>query len=279
MEYRKPLLAGTWYPDTFDECSKQIGEWKKYPKSKKKTYGGIVPHAGWYFSGETASMVIERLAVSAPELVIIFGTHLNRNFPIRVMVKGGYETPLGNLPVFEELGSVMAEQYEFVKETPFSFEPDNTIEVQLPVIRYFMGEVPVFCAGLPPHEKSLGFASCCIKEALKLTKNLVVIGSTDLTHYGPGYAFTPAGYGKEAFDWVKNKNDKSMVDLFIKMNAEEIIKEGPALGNACCSGAAAGAVSGAGIMGAEKGVLLSYSNSYEKSPGESFVGYAGVVFE
>ena len=48
--------------------------------------------------------------------------------------------------------------------------------------------------------------------------------------------------------------------------------------NACCSGAVAAAVAAVRHMGAKVSKELAYSTSYEKSPGDSFVGYVGIVF-
>ena len=42
--------------------------------------------------------------------------------------------------------------------------------------------------------------------------------------------------------------------------------------------AAATAIAAAKHLGAEKAETIAYSTSYDKSPGDSFVGYVGVVF-
>ena len=44
-------------------------------------------------------------------------------------------------------------------------------------------------------------------------KKYVCIGSTDLTHYGPKYGFTPEGAGLSGIEWAKEANDKSFIDL------------------------------------------------------------------
>jgi hypothetical protein len=109
-------------------------------------------------------------------------------------------------------------------------------------------------------------------------RKIMVLGSTDLTHYGYNYAFTPKGVGKEAVDWVKNKNDKRVVDLMLEMDTEEIIRESLINSNACCSGAAATAIAAMKRMGATKGERLIYTTSYDIRPDNSFVGYVGAVF-
>ena len=54
----------------------------------------------------------------------------------------------------------------------------------------------------------------------------------------------------------------------------------PVLGDAAgvAAGAAVAAVAAGKALGASKGELLCYTTSYDKSPGDSLVGYAGIVF-
>ena len=109
-------------------------------------------------------------------------------------------------------------------------------------------------------------------------KKIVVVGTTDLTHYGSNYGFMPKGTGPDAVDWVKRRNDKRFVDALLAMDPERVIEEGLSNQNACCAGAAATALSAAKHLGALEAETVAYSTSYDKSPGDSFVGYVGVVF-
>jgi AmmeMemoRadiSam system protein B len=84
--------------------------------------------------------------------------------------------------------------------------------------------------------------------------------------------------GEGAVDWVKNENDKKVIDLMIAMDAEGVIAESLRSQNACCSGAAATAIAAAKKFGARKGELVSYTTSYDIRPDSSFVGYVGIVF-
>ena len=45
----------------------------------------------------------------------------------------------------------------------------------------------------------------------------------------------------------------------------------------CCAGAAATAIETAKNLGADSAHELVYATSYDKSPGDSFVGYVGIV--
>jgi AmmeMemoRadiSam system protein B len=106
------------------------------------------------------------------------------------------------------------------------------------------------------------------------------LGSTDLTHYGPGYRFTPVGVGPGTLAWSK-ENDRRIIQLALEMKAENIIPEARSHHNACGAGAIAAAVATARTLGAQKGVLLEHITSYEvRSEGEieDFVGYTGIIF-
>jgi AmmeMemoRadiSam system protein B len=105
-----------------------------------------------------------------------------------------------------------------------------------------------------------------------------VIGSTDLTHYGNNYGFVVKGTGPAAVDWVRNENDRRVIDAMLAMDPDRIISEALENQNACCGGAAAAAITAAKHLGAQKAQSIAYATSYDKSPGDSFVGYVGIVF-
>jgi AmmeMemoRadiSam system protein B len=62
---RQSDFAGSWYPGKESECRQVIEEFTRTtapcPQSEKPMVGGIVPHAGWYYSGKIACQVIKCL--------------------------------------------------------------------------------------------------------------------------------------------------------------------------------------------------------------------------
>ncbi|MDM8516362.1 AmmeMemoRadiSam system protein B [Desulfobacterales bacterium HSG16] len=283
MKTRKAEFAGSWYPSAGKECEQEILTFIKSGKTpvlKGSPTGGIVPHAGWYFSGAIACNVIRCLKnEAAPDLIIVFGMHLHPKSPPHIMAEGQWETPFGNIEVHEELAEELMELFEFNVETPDNFVQDNTIELQLPFIKYFFPDARILTLGLPPAEHSLKIAVKCAQIAEKKGLDTKVIGSTDLTHYGSNYGFAPKGYGKAGLDWVKNENDRGFIDTVLSLDPEKIISVGCKNHSACCSGAAACAVAAVKQLGgANKSELIEYSTSYDKHPSDSFVGYAGIIF-
>jgi AmmeMemoRadiSam system protein B len=286
MNKRKPSFAGSWYPASASECEAQIRNFLKNARLQNipeaNHLAGIVPHAGWYFSGALACRVIAALRgplqEPQPDVIVIFGMHMHPRSMACIMTDGAWETPFGNIEIETDISRMLAERFPFQIETPDHFTPDNTIELQLPFVKYFLDAARLIPIGAPPAPNTLKIAAALVDIAKTAGKTLKVIGSTDLTHYGDNYGFAPVGQGERAVLWAKGQNDRKIIDLMLAMDPEGVMAEALQHQNACCSGAAAAAIMAAKGLGAKKAHYVGYSSSYDKHPGDSFVGYAGMTF-
>lgn len=283
MAVRQAAFAGSWYPGSAAACKAEIDQYLARRLGRdladQTWWGGIVPHAGWYFSGHLAASVIRLLQEQQPpDVVVIFGMHLHPRSSNFMMPSGAWQTPVGDLPVAEELAGELQKQFSFQLETPDRFSPDNTIEVQLPFIKYILDPGAVLGLGVPPVPQAVDIGRAVARWALDSGRRVKVLGSTDLTHYGYNYDYAPQGHGPGAVEWVREKNDRRVIDAMVAMAPEQVLQEGLENRNACCAGAVAAALAAGQEMGATQGRLVAYASSYDKSPGESFVGYTGVVF-
>ena len=282
MARRRADFAGTWYPAGASDCEKMISEFIRSAApcpAATERIGGILPHAGWVYSGAIACNVIKCLSEGAsPETVILFGRHLHPSSGNYLMKEGSWATPFGDLEIDEDLGESLSGEFSFRIETANRYEQDNTVELQLPFVKYFFPETRILPLGVPPNTASLRIGEKVVELAGSLGRKIKVLGSTDLTHYGLNYGFTPKGVGETAVGWVKEENDRRLVDLIVGMNAEGVIQEALRNHNACCSGAVATAIAAAKRLGSRKAEKLVYSTSYDVRPDHSFVGYVGVVF-
>ncbi len=283
MEVRKSDFAGSWYPGKESECRRSIEEFSRSgvpcPENGGRAVGGIVPHAGWFFSGKIACNVIRCLKQEKePDTCIIFGRHLHQGSDNFIMKRGGWATPLGDLEIDEDIAVGLAEEFPFTEETATRYDQDNTIELQLPFIKYFFPRTKIVPVGVPPRKTSLDIAKRAVGIAGSLGRNIMVLGSTDLTHYGHNYGYVPKGTGEDAVEWVRNVSDKHVVDLMLAMDGPGVIRESLQNQNACCSGAAAAAMEAAKELGAKKAGKTEYATSYDIRPDSSFVGYVGIVF-
>ncbi len=282
MRVQKASFAGSWYPGSADGCRKEIEHFVAdaaiEPVARSRRVGGIVPHAGWFFSGSIACNVIRSLRdEQSPDVIVIFGMHLHPSSPCYMLQEGEWETPLGNLTISKDLAAGLREQFDFDTESDAFFH-DNTIELQLPFIKYFFEDAYILPLGISPSERAIDIGKGVVETANRLGLKIKVIGSTDLTHYGPNYGFMPEGLGPTAEEWVRSQNDRKMIEAILFLQPADVLREAGAHQNACCSGAVAAAMAAASALGAESGEKIAYATSSDKNPGESFVGYVGIVF-
>jgi AmmeMemoRadiSam system protein B len=282
LKVRKAHFAGSWYPSDPRACRSRIESFLLGAPSPEgegaEAVGGIVPHAGWDFSGRIAARVMALMARGEPpSTVVIFGGHLGPWSKSRVMAEGAWDTPFGPIEVDSLLARELMKRVPIDQESPTHGEPDNTIEVQLPIIKHLFPGTKILPIWAPPTPQGLEIGRACGGLVRELGKRCLVLGSTDLTHYGPGYGFRPAGSGSRAESFVREVSDKAIIEKILEMRPEGIIEEALAKQNACCPGAAAAALACGLELGAKKAQLVEYSTSLDVMRGEDFVGYAGIV--
>ncbi|MGQ9645061.1 MAG: AmmeMemoRadiSam system protein B [Thermodesulfobacteriota bacterium] len=281
MGSRKRNLPRGWYPYDGKDCQKEIESylesWSFSPSQPFEGWGGIVPHAGWYFSGKLSARVFHSLKSKRQvELVILYGGHLSsENLPL-VVTEDKWETPLGEVEIHTEFVNALMKRIETRKESPQS--GDNTLEIQLALVKYFFPESKLLAIRSPASLRAKELGEAVAEIAQKEGISFVAVGSTDLTHYGPNYGFLKKGAGPRAVEWVKKENDRGFIDRALQMDIEGLLKHAEENSSACSAGAAASAMASCKAMGAKKGILLDYYTSYEVMPDESFVGYGGILY-
>jgi MEMO1 family protein len=291
MQCRKPIVAGRFYPNDKDDCLAEIKtcieEGAFRGKLPEKIVAGIVPHAGWFFSGSVAAMVFSAIKKQNGEVdsFVIFGTaHSYFGSTPAVYDKGCWQTPLGQILIDEELAQTVLKTGLGDADCA-AHNAEHSIEVQIPFIQFLFPDSKILPVIVPPAAGPvrIGEAIGDIIGA-ESGKKIVCIGSTDLTHYGPGYDFTPMGTGPEAIEWASNVNDRQFIDSAVALEPERLLNESAENGNACGPGAAAAAIAAAKNIGCKKGLLLVYTNSstvcrrkMNRTSSES-VGYAAIIF-
>ena len=293
MQIRKPAVAGQFYGGTKRACLDEIKNCIASTQFRKEQLpsdivAGIVPHAGWTFSGDLAAMVFSAIkqANEKVDTFVIFGAvHSYMGSLAAVYDEGLWQTPLGDIAIDETLAA------EIIKtSTPAESEPDahkfeHSIEVQVPFIQHLFTEAKIVPVMTPPATFAVQLGSDvaeCIKKVPD--RKIVCIGSTDLTHYGPRYGFCPRGTGADAIKWAKEVNDQAFIDLALDMKALEVLATSIEKENACGCGAAAATVASAKTQGKTTGLLLGHTHSNEvmqrkfNQTSEESVGYAAIVF-
>jgi MEMO1 family protein len=274
MKVRPRTLPPGWYPGSAAEIEQVITDFLvDHTHIENKIHSGIVPHAGWGFSGSIACRVISHIDPGC-DTIVVTGGHLPPGNTLLAAYEGGYATPMGIIKADKELLSEIQKEMAITED----IYSDNTVEIQLPFIKYFFPDSLVLGMRVSPSSISEQLGKVISHAAEKLGKKVAVIGSTDLTHYGSNYGFLSHGTGKQAVEWVKEKNDKKFIDACINMDIRSALDHANKNRSACSAGGAACAVSFAREMGVKKGTLLEYKTSWDMHPVESFVGYAGILY-
>ena len=274
MKLRRRSLPPGWYPGGKTETLKEIEAFQEgLSQVKEAACAGVSPHAGWAFSGQIAFEVL-RCFPAEIQTVVVVGGHMPPGGGVVAAFEEGYETPLGTLGADLELLEELKAAFEIRSDR----QADNTVEVQLPLIRYLFPEVRSLALRAAPSAEALALGRGLARAAEAIGRAVAVLGSTDLTHYGRNYGFMPRGAGPEALAWVREVNDRRFVEAMTAMKLEEALRAAQRDHSACSAGGAVAAASFAMEQGCRRGRLLDYRTSYDVYPGESFVGYAGIIY-
>ena len=86
------------------------------------------------------------------------------------MTSGAWETPFGDIEIETQVSRILAQQFPFKIETAGRFTPDNTIELQLPFVKYFFNASRLIPIGAPPSSKALDIANSLVDIAQEAGK-------------------------------------------------------------------------------------------------------------
>lgn len=287
---RPPAVAGLFYPADPQECRRQargfVHDTGQLSASSDRLWGAIVPHAGWMCSGDIAGEAIGTLASRAPaDVVVVFGavhTPISADFAA-LDAHQRWQVPGEASDVADGLERAL-EQHDRLFRVDVRFHAhEHAVEVELPLIQAAWPNARLLPIEVPPVDDAIEIGQRAAAAALDSTGGKVVfLASSDLTHYGPAYGFTPAGVGEAALRWAR-ENDCRLLDLVKDLAAERIVPEVRMHQNACGGGAIAAMLAASRLAGAKAGWTLRHANSVETlaavapQPPIDAVGYAAVV--
>jgi AmmeMemoRadiSam system protein B len=291
MMIREPVVAGHFYAGQADRCRADLKQLldeaaPSDPCVGQRLLGGLVPHAGWVCSGAVAAKVFRALASSrTPEVIVLFGgVHRYRGREAAMFGSGRWETPLGPVEVDSRLAERILGHTNLIVDDPYAHEDEHSLEVQMPFVKYLFPKAKVVPLMVPVVKTAHEVGEAVGRTVAAYGYDALIVGTTDLTHYGPHYGFVPQGIGAKGNRWAKEVNDRRFIDLVCKLKTSEVVAEATERKNACSSGAAAATLAAVTAMGATEAILLQHTTSSEvlgtRSEEEmaDSVGYAGIVF-
>jgi AmmeMemoRadiSam system protein B/AmmeMemoRadiSam system protein A len=251
-EIRESVIAGSWYPSSAPELRRQVeGFLGRVPAvdlpGRLTTL--ISPHAGFSYSGEVAAHAYKLLEKQKFETVVIIApSHHARFSGVSVYDRGGFKTPLGLVPLDDELIATLEKRESRIRFIPEAHAREHSLEIQLPFLQVLM---PGFkLVPLVMGEQNL--AACrWLSDALADSirgKSVLIVASSDLSHY-------------HTYDQAKQL-DQVVLDRVAAFDAEGLsrsLSDGKC--EACGGGPMTTAMLAARRLGATNSRVLHYADS------------------
>jgi len=264
---RRPVVAGTFYPGRRDALAETvascIGE-----REPGKAIGGIVPHAGYVYSGPTCGAFFAK--VNVPDRVILLGPkHSYAGADYALWPGGAWETPLGEVSVDKELASAILERCPGIEPDENAHLEEHSLEVVLPFIQYVnpYAEVVPIAFNAMDGETLAEFGDGIASVIRETDEDVLIVVSSDMSHYVSA---------AEA-----ERLDRMALAEVEKLDAARLVEVvGRNRISMCGVWPAAVSVGAARALGAARGEVIKYTNSGEKSGDyNQVVGYAAVKFD
>lgn len=192
---RPPAVAGQFYAGEGKELAQQIEECFRdrrgpgaLPSRRRSAHrtldAGIVPHAGYPYSGPIAAHVYARIAAEkAPDTVLVLGVDHHGMSRGAALSDRAWLTPIGPTEVDHDLVRALRQGPVEIDEAAHAQE--HSIEVQLPFLEYVLPK-PRFVAlevAFGPYE-FLEEVARVVRSAVK-DRDVLLLASTDFSHYVP----------------------------------------------------------------------------------------------
>ncbi len=137
-------VAGTFYPENKLELSSQIDNFIQnnrvhYDCSSRAI---IVPHAGYFYSGQLASEAFQYLNKNSQNIFIIAPAHYVGIEGIAVSSCDVWQTPLGEIEVNHKINQILMKDFG-AEINDKAIEPEHSLEVQVPFVQKFLPDTKI----------------------------------------------------------------------------------------------------------------------------------------
>lgn len=175
---RKPAVAGSFYPADPQELKNLIENYLEkadHISLKGKLRALIVPHAGYFYSGQVAAFAYKLLEKEKFSKVIIIGPA--HYYPLTQPVGSEselWETPLGEIKTFPPPATIFLDEK--------AHQPEHSLEVQLPFLQILLKNFTFLPLLINNEHQSEELAE---KISSLLDQNTLLLASSDLSHFYP----------------------------------------------------------------------------------------------
>ncbi len=261
---REPAVAGLFYPAEPDLLGTEVEnllDAATVKSLKDRLIALVLPHAGYQYSGLTASFGYKLLSNKNFDAVVIVSPSHREYFDgISIFDGDGFKTPLGILPVDQDLADALSDG-KVIFRSEAGHRKEHAIEVHLPFLQKLFGTVKIIPIVMGDQRRTLCFyLGDRLAEVLK-GKNSLLIASTDLSHY---HSYKEAQLIDEiAVNDIANFDDERLMS---DLESERV--------EMCGGGPTVAVLRAAKRLGATETEILHLCNSGDVSgEHESVVGY------
>jgi hypothetical protein len=275
---RQPAVAGLFYPGDADELARTVDGLLQDAAEygvEGSVVSGVVPHAGYAYSGRVAASFYRILEGREYDLVfLVCPSHHVAFRGFSVFGGDAYETPLGEVPVATDVCRRLTDSDPDASFVPAAHSDEHAIEVQLPFLQRVLPEgfeiVPIVVGNAT--EDQLAFmAELMLAEASG--RRTLVIASSDLSHYPP--------------DSLAREVDRETVDCYLEGDPGAMLYRTlyepmpPGVSTFACGGVAMALVLSYDRIypGVGTGVIEMANSADAGADPSEVVGYAAIVSE
>jgi len=266
MQLRAPAVAGQFYPGERTVLARTLAQIIPAVDHKRQVFGVISPHAGYVYSGAVAGKCFAAVAIPS-EVVILGPNHHGVGHQVAVYHRGGWETPLGSLPIAEELADAILAACPAAGADSLAHRFEHSLEVQVPFLQTLskaLAIVPI-CIGRVPLAALLDLGDGLAAAMRSRPDMPLIVASSDMTHYESG---------KEAY-----RKDHLALQHVLDLDPEGLYRTVRDQRISMCGVLPTVVMLRAAVaLGATRAELVAYANSGEVTGDQQqVVGYAGVI--
>ncbi len=250
---RASILAGTWYPANPDRLAQTIQNYLAEAKAirlSEDIKALIVPHAGYVYSGHVAAQAYRLLQDKHFTKVIMVGPSHHVGFEgASVNLQPAYETPLGPIPVDQELGRRIIDADKAISWVPEAHAREHCLEIQLPFLQVVLRDFQIVPILMGRQDfKTSSMLAQSLTRVLKQTTNTLILASTDLSHF-------------HSYDRAKELDGAfaERIRAFDPQGLSNALSSGQC--EACGGGPTIAVLLAARALGADQAVILKCANS------------------
>jgi hypothetical protein len=181
---------------------------------------------------------------------------------VAVAARGAFETPLGRIPIDEELADRLVAGNEKIVDEPRPHHSEHSLEMQLPFLQHLVPDLRIVPVLMGSQDREhVDLLAAAMARALEAGDALLV-ASSDLSHYHPA---------PEA-----NAIDANVVEEVRRLDPERLMDRLESFrGHACGGGPMVAVMKAARSRGADRSTILKYGDSGDVAEGDKsqVVGY------